>query len=161
MLTNKVLKLGNPKLHEVSIPVKKNELTELEPVIKDLHEIMMDFRVKYNAGRAIAAPQIGVLKRLIYLNIDKPFVIINPELFDKSEKLIEIWDDCLCFPDLLVKVNRHKSCNIRFIDMEWNVQEWQLSGDLSELLQHEYDHLDGILATQRAIDSRSFKWRGE
>jgi peptide deformylase len=161
MLTNKVLRLGNPRLHEVSVSVKKNEITELEPVIKDLHEMLMDFRAKYNAGRAIAAPQIGVLKRLIYLNIDKPVVIINPELYDKCEEFMEIWDDCLCFPDLLVKVNRHKSCKVRFLDHNWNEQIWNITGDLSELLQHEYDHLDGILATQRAIDSRSFKWRGE
>jgi peptide deformylase len=161
MFDDKILKLGNPKLHEVSIPVKKHELIELEPVIKDLHKALMDFRTKYNAGRAIAAPQTGVLKRLIYLNIDKPIVIINPELFDLSSKMIEIWDDCLCFPELFVKVKRHESCKIRFFDQEWNTHEWQLDGDLSELLQHEYDHLDGILATQRAIDNRSFKLRIE
>jgi peptide deformylase len=160
MLTSKVLKLGNPRLHEVSLPVEKNELTVIEPIIRDLHDILFEFRSKYNAGRAIAAPQIGVLKRLIYLHIDEPVVIINPEMYDLSSEMIEIWDDCLCFPDLLVRVFRHKSCTIRFFDQNWNKQEWQLSGDLSELLQHECDHLNGILATQRAIDDRSFKWRG-
>jgi peptide deformylase len=158
---DRILKLGNPKLHEISIPVKKNELAELEPVIKDLHNTLMDFRAKYNAGRAIAAPQIGVLKRLIYLNIDKPVIIINPELFDLSSQIMEIWDDCLCFPELLVKIKRHESCKMGFLDEKWNINEWQLNGNLAELLQHECDHLDGILATQRAIDNRSFKWRGE
>ena len=161
MFNDKILKLGNPRLHEVSVPVKKLELPELKPIIKDLHKVLMDFRTKYNAGRAIAAPQIGILKRLIYLNIDKPVVIINPELYDLSSKMIEIWDDCLCFPELLVRVKRHESCNIRFLDQEWNTHEWQLEGYLSELLQHEYDHLDGILATQRAIDDRALKWRGK
>jgi peptide deformylase len=161
MFNDKILKLGNPKLYEVSVPVKKLELPELKPIIKDLHEILMDFRTKYNAGRAIAAPQIGVLKRLIYLNIDKPVVIINSELYDLSSKMIEIWDDCLCFPELLVRVKRHESCKIRFLDQEWNTHEWDLNRDLSELLQHEYDHLDGILATQRAVDGMAFKWRGE
>jgi len=158
---SKLLRLGDSRLYETSLPVQKHKLAELEPVIKDLHDVLMDFRAKYNAGRAIAAPQIGVLKRLIYLNIDKPVVIINPELFDMSSKLIEIWDDCLCFPELLVRVKRHESCNIRFFDQEWNTHEWQLNGDLSELLQHEYDHLDGILATQRAADGKAFRWRGE
>jgi peptide deformylase len=157
----KILKLGDPRLYQISEPVKKIELSELEQIIKDLRDFLMDFRAKYNAGRAIAAPQIGVLKRLIYLNIDKPVVIINPELFDLSPELIEVWDDCLCFPELLVRVNRHKTCKIRFLDMDWNVREWMLTGDLSELLQHEYDHLEGILATQRAIDNRAFKWRGQ
>jgi peptide deformylase len=161
LYNEKILKLGNPKLYQFSEPVKKSELPKLEPVIKDLDGVLMDFRSKYNAGRAIAAPQIGVLERLIYLNIDKPVVIINPELFDLSEEMIEIWDDCLCFPELLVRVKRNKTCSIRFFDLDWKVQEWKLSGDLSELLQHEFDHLDGILATQRAIDDRSFRWRGE
>lgn len=158
---DKILKLGNPGLYEISEPVKKSELSRLEPIIKDLHDVLMDFRAKFNAGRAIAAPQIGVLKRIIYLNIDKPVVIINPELFDMSPEMIEIWDDCLCFPELLVRVRRHETCKIRYLDMDWNVQEWNLFGDLSELLQHEYDHLDGILATQRAIDDKAFKWRGK
>jgi len=161
MFNDKILKLGNPRLHEVSVPVKKLELPELKPIIKDLHKVLRGSRPKYNAGRAIAAPQIGILKRLIYLNIDKPVVIINPELYDLSSKMIEIWDDCLCFPELLVRVKRHESCKIRFLDQEWNTHEWQLEGYLSELLQHEYDHLDGILATQRAIDDRALKWRGK
>jgi peptide deformylase len=161
MLLDKVLKLGNPILYKVSCPVEKNELPQLESIIDELHDILMEFRSKYNAGRAIAAPQIGVLKKLIYLNIDEPIVIINPELYDKSSKMIEIWDDCLCFPDLFVRVHRHQSCKIRFFDQTWNKQEWHLSGDLSELLQHECDHLDGILATQRAIDDKSFRWRGK
>jgi peptide deformylase len=158
---DKILKLGNPRLHEVSVPVKKDEVVELEPVIKDLHDILVEFRAKYNAGRAIAAPQIGILKRLIYLNIDKPVIIINPELFDLSSQMIEIWDDCLCFPELLVRVKRHESCKMRFLDEKWNIHDWQLNGNMSELFQHEYDHLDGILATQRAIDGKAFRWRGK
>lgn len=159
LFNDKILKLGNPKLYQISEPVKKSEIQKLETVIKDLHDVLIDFRAKYNAGRAIAAPQIGVQKRLIYLNIDKPFVIINPELFDLSQEMIEVWDDCLCFPDLLVKVFRHISCRIRFRDNNWNEHIWDLTDDLSELLQHEFDHLEGILATQRAIDNKSFKWR--
>jgi peptide deformylase len=161
LFDEKILKLGNPKLYQVSEPVKKSEIEGLKPVIKDLHAVLMDFRDKYKAGRAIAAPQIGILKRLIYLNIEKPVVIINPELFDLSPELIEVWDDCLCFPDLLVRVKRHKSCRIRFRDHKWNEHVWELTDDLSELLQHEFDHLEGILATQRAIDDRSFKWRAD
>ena len=161
MFNDKILKLGNPRLHAVSVPVEKSEPGELEHVIKDLHSTLMDFRAKYNAGRAIAAPQIGILKRLIYLNIDKPVVIINPELFDLSSQMVEVWDDCLCFPELLVRVKRHESCKMRFLDEKWNIYEWKLNGDMAELLQHEYDHLDGILATQRAIDGKAFRWRGE
>jgi peptide deformylase len=159
MSDNKILKLGDPRLYEISGLVEKHELTEMRSVMEDLHKVLMAFRAKYNAGRAIAAPQIGVLKRLIYLNIDKPYIIINPNLYDESEEMMEIWDDCLCFPDLFVKINRHKSCKIRFLDAGWNEHVWELTDGLSELLQHEYDHLDGILATQRAVDNKSFRWR--
>jgi peptide deformylase len=120
---------------------------------------MQEIRLKYNFGRAIAAPQLGIMKRLIYMNIDKPIVFINPEFTFLSEDMFELWDDCMSFPNLLVKVKRHKSLTIKYLDENWKTQEWQMTDDLSELLQHEYDHLDGILCTMRAIDEKSFKWR--
>jgi len=75
--------------------------------------------------------------------------------------MIEIWDDCMCFPDLLVRVMRHESCRIRFRNLNWEQEEILVEGDLSELLQHEYDHLDGVLAVSRAIDGRSFALRSQ
>ena len=108
-------------------------------------------------GRAIAAPQVGLMKRLIYMSIgDVSTVFINPRLEDKGEDMMEVWDDCLCFPDLLVKVMRHRSCCIRYRNQDWEEESLDLDGDLSELLQHEYDHLDGVLAVSRAIDGKSF-----
>lgn len=150
-----LLLLGNPALYEVSAPIQHEELNSLPPIINDLHQAMMDFRAQYKRGRAIAAPQIGVMKRLLYMHIDKPIVFINPIFTYKSPELIELWDDCMSFPDLLVKVRRHAQVTISFKDMNWHDQEWKLTGDLSELLQHEYDHLDGILAIQRTIDNKS------
>jgi peptide deformylase len=70
---------------------------------------------------------------------------------------MELWDDCMSFPGLLVRVKRHRRCVMDFLDENWQAQQWILEDDLSELIQHEYDHLDGILATQRAIDDRSFR----
>lgn len=99
------------------------------------------------------------MKRLIYMNIDKPIVFINPEFTFLSEEMFELWDDCMSFPNLLVKVKRHKNLTIKYLDENWQTQEWNMADDLSELLQHEYDHLDGILCTMRAIDEKSFKWR--
>jgi peptide deformylase len=161
MTVREVLLLGNPQLYKVSKPIRKSELEQLKPVIVDLHDTLMDFRSRYGAGRAIAAPQIGVMKRLIYMHIDHPIVIINPILDRKSRRKMIVWDDCLCFPDLLVKVRRPKSCRILFRDMQWREREWRLEGDLSELLQHEYDHLDGILAVSRAIDKHSLALRSQ
>lgn len=154
-----IIPLGDPRLHQKCSLVSEHEVESLKPVIRDLHDIIFEFRARYNAGRAIAAPQIGCMKRLIYMHIDQPVVFFNPVLSNLSEEMFELWDDCMCFPNLLVRLKRHRSLTITYRDENWVEQTRDLRDDLSELLQHEYDHLEGILATERAIDSRSFKWR--
>jgi peptide deformylase len=161
MAVKEILLLGNPRLYEKSGQLREADLETAAEVVKDLHDTLIDFRKSYGAGRAIAAPQIGYMKRLIYMCIENPVAFINPCLEEPSEEMMEVWDDCMCFPALLVKVRRHRSCRIRYKNMEWNEQTMNLTGDLSELLQHEYDHLDGILAVNRAVDSRSFALRSQ
>ena len=156
MTVREILKLGNPQLYKVSQEIEASELDDIQDVIQDLHDTMMNFRQNYGVGRAIAAPQIGVMKRIVYMHIDSPFVFLNPVLKNKSEEMIELWDDCMSFPDLLVRVRRHKRCTIEYRDNNWTLQSRDLEDDVSELLQHEYDHLDGILAVMRAIDKKSF-----
>ena len=153
-----ILPLGDPRLYQVCAPVERTEIESLRPSIDDLLELILRFRARYGAGRAIAAPQIGLMKRIICMHIDKPIVFINPVLTNLSDEKFELWDDCMCFPNLVVRLERHRSLTITFRDMEWNEHRWDLQDALSELLQHEYDHLDGILATQRAIDEKSFRW---
>ncbi len=159
MAVKDILLLGDPRLYEKSEPVLKSEIAGLLPQIELLFETVIDFRNQYGCGRAIAAPQIGLMKRIICLNIDKPVAMLNPVLSDLSEEEFEIWDDCMSFPNLLVKVKRHKSLTITFFDLNFEKHTWRLSGDLPELIQHEYDHLNGILAIQRAIDNLSFRWK--
>jgi peptide deformylase len=161
MAVREVLLLGDPRLYQVCDPVQPDELPGLAAVVDDLHDTLMDFRARYGAGRAVAAPQIGVMKRLIYMNIDRPVPIVNPRLDRLSPDLIELWDDCMSFPDLLVRVRRHRTCRITFRDLDWQEHTLHLEDDLSELLQHEYDHLDGILAVSRAIDAESFCLRSQ
>lgn len=159
MKLNMILPLGDPRLYEKCEPVQEAEVPSLQPVIGDLHDILFEFRAKYNAGRAIAAPQIAVMKRLIYMHVTKPVVIFNPVLSNLSPEMFELWDDCMCFPNLLVRLRRHQSLTLTYRDENWKEQTLQLEDALSELIQHEYDHLEGILATQRALDSKSFRWR--
>ena len=159
MKLDKIILLGDPRLYEKAQPVEREELDSLRPVIEDLHDIIFEFRARYHAGRGIAAPQIGVMKRLIYLHVDKPMVIINPVLTNLSDEKFVMWDDCMCFPNLLVKLERHVSCRLTYKDEHWHDQVVDMDGSLSELIQHEYDHLEGILATQRALDDQSFRWR--
>jgi len=161
MAEREILRLGNPQLHEVCKPVQKSELEDLQSVFTDMHDTLLAFRERTGIGRAIAAPQIGVMKRIIYLHIDEPKIYLNPVLFKKSAETVTMWDDCMSFPDLLVKVRRHKACSISYRDEEWQKHTERLEGDLSELLQHECDHLYGILAVYRAVDGQSFALRSQ
>eukprot|EP01136_Pigoraptor_vietnamica_P030562 Opistho-1_new@90004 len=156
---NDLLLLGDPRLYEVCEPVSKEELPLVKEWVADLHNVMEEIRAKYNFGRAIAAPQLGIMKRVIYMNIDKPMVFINPVFDNISEEMFEMWDDCMSFPNLLVKVKRHKSLTIHYLNEHWLEQSWQMEDDLAELLQHEYDHLNGVLCTMRAVDDKAFKWK--
>jgi len=161
MAIRDILLLGNPKLVEVCQPVQYDEIELIKQVVQDLHDTMMDFRVTYNAGRAIAAPQIGVMKRLVYMHIDSPVVFINPVIDQQSDEMITLWDDCMSFPNLLVKLQRHKICRITYRDLDWMEHSQLLTDDLSELLQHECDHLGGVLAVSQAMDGNSFALRSQ
>lgn len=151
--------LGDPRLYEICEHVTQEELPQVIEWVKNLHNVMEEIRAKYKFGRGIAAPQLGIMKRLIYVNIDHPVVIINPVFEDLSNEMFELWDDCMSFPNLLVKVKRHKSLVMKYLDENWQEQSWQVEDALSELLQHEYDHLNGVLCTMRAIDAQSLRWR--
>ena len=146
-MEREILLLGDPKLYEVSEEVKRAELEELRPVFEDMFDCIRGIRRDYGFGRAIAAPQIGIQKRLICMLTDKPYVIINPTLEFVGDEMMELMDDCMSFPKLLVKVRRYRHCILRYLDENWVLKEKRLDNDMAELIQHEYDHLDGILAT--------------
>lgn len=156
-MIREILLLGNPALYEISQAVTQDDAVNLDRWIEDLHDTLLEFRRTYGAGRAIAAPQIGIQKRLLYMFIDKPTVFINPVLVPLGDETFEVWDDCMSFPNIRVLVDRFKHCRIDYLDRDFQPRSLQLRGDLSELLQHEYDHLDGILATMRAKDNKSLR----
>lgn len=155
-MIKEILTLGNPALYESSDPIEESEKERISLWVEDLHDTLMEYRRVHGAGRAIAAPQIGIRKRLLYMYTDKPYVFVNPEMRFPDDETYELLDDCMSFPGLCVRVRRYKRCVISFLDKNFLPCEMHLEGDLSELLQHEYDHLDGILATMRAVDARSF-----
>lgn len=158
MSLDSILLLGDPRLYEKCTPLERDDLPEIKERSGIMRDAILSFRQKYGRGRAIAAPQIGYMKRMIVAFPEDPMILINPEIHDCSPEMMEIWDDCMSFPNLGVKVKRHKGCILTSRDLSWEKQELLIEGDLSELIQHEVDHLDGILAIQRAIDTRSFQW---
>ena len=160
-----ILLLGNPQLRQPSSAITDVRADETREIISDLAATLYDFRERQGFGRAIAAPQIGAQRRILFVNMNDgsfgPAPLINPEIVRASQETMELWDDCFSFPDLMVRVRRHVEIDVRYLDDAGQPQLVTARGDLSELLQHEIDHLDGILATDRAIDKRSFALRSE
>lgn len=162
-MKREILILGDPALRQKSAEVKDFKSPEILSEMEDLKEALERFRAEKGFGRGIAAIQIGIPKRMIALNLGKgTFVIFNPEIIFRSGELFTMWDDCMSFPDLLVRVKRYKTISLRYQDEEGTPREWpNLSQAESELLQHEIDHLAGILAVDRAIEKTDLIYRME
>jgi len=164
MPNKEILQLGNPLLWRKSARVDDTKSSETGQLIRDLSETLTAFRDTTGYGRGISAPQIGALKRVIFIRMQPAgFVgpIINPEIVWASSSTMELWDDCFSFPDLLVRVRRAAGIRVTYEDDRGSDHTLEAEGDLSELLQHEIDHLDGILAVQRAISPQAFATRTE
>lgn len=159
-----ILLLGNPLLLQKCAPVDAYTSVETRAAIQDLNDTLAEFRRSHGFGRAIAAPQIGILQRILFVRMQPTGfcgALINPMITHFSPEKIILWDDCFSFPDLLVQVERAQTITVGYRDEAGQQQTLSAEGDLSELLQHEIDHLDGILAVQRAISPQAFSLRTE
>ncbi len=145
-----ILVTGDPRLRQRSV-----EVAAVDEVLLDqgarLVATLRAFRRRSGFGRAISAPQAGIPKRLVAMDLGaSPFVLINPELVWRSDDSFPVWDDCLSVPEILVRVRRHASVSLTYRDHRFRLRRWnRLPRDLSELVQHEIDHLDGVLMTDR------------
>lgn len=158
MSVREILLLGNENLYKISEEITEKNLDKAKQVIDDLHDTIIAFKNKYGFGRAISAPQIDEAYRIVYFHMDDEIIhFINPVVEFIGEEIFELWDDCMSFPQLEVKIKRHKKIKVNYKDLDWNDNKLVFEGDLSELFQHEYDHLNGVLAVQRAIDNKSFR----
>ena len=160
MPARRILQLGDPMLREKSPHVESP--IDAASILEDLRDTLHAFRSKHGFGRGISAIQIGRPARVIYIEFEgKPYSLLNPVFESLGEERMRLWDDCFSFPDLLVYVERSSAVVLRYLDERGEPRTLQASGALSELLQHEMDHLDGILAIDRAIDRDSFRTREE
>lgn len=160
MPARRILQLGDPLLRVISSPVEKPADCRL--TLRDLRATLHEFRRAHGFGRGISAIQIGEAQRIIYIEFEgTPYSIVNPEYESQSDNKFRLWDDCFSFPNLLVYLERAESVAIRYQDENGAPRTLAVSGAFSELLQHEIDHLDGILAADRAIDSTSLCTREE
>src|ERR1700677_1323842 len=160
-----ILQLGNPILRKKSFAVPNPAAPEIAALIQDLADTLAHWRATTGYGRGIAAPQLGVLQRVIFLQLpgEKPWPFINPQIIDRSKEKIIVWDACLSFLSIFMQVERNREITVRYQDEADTSREFRAGGDrnLSELLQHEIDHLDGILAVDRIVDTKSLCTREE
>jgi len=149
MTVHRIRLLGDPILRARCEPITKPRSTAVRVILDDMRETLRDWQSRFGSGRAIAAPQIGAPVRMIYCEMDQPWALINPEIIDIGHEDFEVWDDCFSFPNLLVRVSRAYRVRVRYQDTKGEWHEVELEADRAELLQHEIDHLDGVLAVDR------------
>lgn len=157
MAVKKIYKIGSEMLRKKSKEVNNFENDSLKTIAKDLKDTLFDFQKRHNLGRAIAAPQIGCLKKVIYYNKNnEEILMVNPEIIEKSKDEFEVWDSCFSFDAaFFVKIKRAKNIKVKYQDIEGNYITKEFKDDLSELFQHEIDHLYGILATDCLEDNKN------
>jgi peptide deformylase len=149
----RIRQLGESVLRERSLPVEN--LAQAGAVLDDLRDTLHDFQRTHGFGRGISAIQIGIARRVIYIEFEgTSYPLINPEFESLSDEKFQLWDDCFSFPHLLVWLERSVSVRLRYQDPDGAPRALDAAGPLSELLQHEMDHLDGILAVDRAIKTK-------
>jgi peptide deformylase len=160
-----VLQLGDPRLREIAARVSDPASVEIRALVQDLADTLAHWRASTGYGRGIAAPQIGAARRVIFLQLlgAEPWPLVNPEITWRSEEKIVVWDGCLSFLSIFMQVERHREIVVRYQDLsgEWKEVRASEERDLSELLQHEIDHLNGILAIDRVTDMRTLCTREE
>lgn len=165
MAIRTVLQLGDPFLREVAAPVAEASAPEVRSLVQDLADTLAYWRKTTGYGRAIAAPQIGSGLRVIFLQLPgaEPWPLVNPEITARSAEKMIVWDACLSFLSIFMKVERHCTITVRYQDLrgQWHEVNAGAERDLAELLQHEIDHLDGILAVDRIADIKTICTREE
>lgn len=150
-----ILRFGDPRLATFCDQVGA-WTGELAPVAEQMFRTIHAHRLRHGWGRAIAAPQIGVSKRLVCLSLDsRETVMLDPKIVWMSEARQALWDDCMSLPEIAVRVLRHESVTVTYRDPNGNKQAFErVTFDLAELLQHEIDHLDSVLMTDRMVSLR-------
>ncbi len=159
---DEVLLIGDPRLRARCEPVAAG-YPGLAADAARLVGALGELRARTGFGRALAAPQLGIARRIVAMDLGAgPFLLVDPELTWRSPEMFDVWDDCFSVPDRLVRVARHRSVSLRFRDGALRPRTWtRLPPDLAELVQHELDHLDGVLMTDRATAEQPAARRAE
>ena len=167
MAVQKVLRMGDPRLLQVAEPVTDFNTAELDALIQDMFDTMAALD-----GAGLAAPQIGVNKRLVIFGVEanprypevEPVpttILINPQLEALSEDMDEAWEGCLSVPGMRGLVPRYTRLRYSGYDRHGKPFTREVDGFHARVVQHEYDHLDGILYPRRIRDMINFGFEDE
>jgi peptide deformylase len=150
MAIREIVEVPDPRLRQISSPV--------EEVTDEIRELVSDmFETMYAApGIGLAAIQVGVAKRILVIDLQEPeeeggepvkdpHVFINPEIVTHSDEEVPYTEGCLSVPDQFAEVDRPDKIRARWLDLDGKLQEQDIDGLLAVCLQHEMDHLNGVL----------------
>ena len=162
-----VLRLGDPRLFEVASEVSDFNNPELDMLIEDMFDTMAA-----EDGAGLAAPQIGIGVRVVIFGFENNprypdsaavprTILINPQISALSNELEDGWEGCLSVPGMRGVVSRFKHIRYKGFDAAGEVIDVEASGFHARVVQHECDHLDGIIYTQRITDPLKFGFTEE
>jgi peptide deformylase len=167
MPVREVLRMGHPVLRQKAKPVEKPGSPELKALVQDMKDTMASLN-----GAGLAAPQIGVSERVVIFGVtanprypdaeEVPFtVLVNPKLTMLTREVEEDWEGCLSVPGMRGVVPRYTRLRYSGFDEDGNPIEREASGFHARVVQHEVDHLDGILYPQRITNMATFGFTKE
>ena len=160
----KIARMGHPLLRQRTVPLSPAELSglEIQKLIDDMFETMREYE-----GVGLAAPQVHHSVRLFVAGVDEsdssflPIVMVNPEIEAIGGAGDEDWEGCLSIPDVRGKVPRSEEIRVRSLDRHGKSQKMTASGFPARVIQHETDHLDGILFLDRMSSFESLTFLDE
>ncbi len=145
MMKMKIIELPNPLLRE-----KSKEVKGVDADIKKLLADMLETMYLAN-GAGLAAPQVGILKRMVVIDAARkgespmPYKMVNPVIVEHSDEMQECQEGCLSIPNQYAPVDRFLSVKVEYLDEDGNAQKLEAQDFLAVAIQHELDHLDGIV----------------
>lgn len=160
----KVSRMGHPVLRKRTVLVQPDEIntSSMQRLIDDMFDTMHEY-----VGIGLAAPQVHQERRLFVAGVDdpnstmQPVVMINPEIEVIDDEKEEDWEGCLSIPDIRGKVIRAKNIRVRFLDRHGRSQQLTATGFPARVIQHETDHLNGVLFVDRMTSFESLTFLEE
>ena len=162
MTIHRTHRLGDPILRERCQGIANPRSPAVRVVADDLRDTLRDWRERGISGSGMTDPQIGApIRMLLVMDNNRRRTLLNPEIVDVGAGDFLVWDACSSFPDLMVRVQRAYRITAKYEDFVGKVHTLEAEGALGALLQHGIDHLDGVLAVDRACGLDPFCLREE